>query len=522
MFFQIILIVFNLNLFSNISIIYDENEKLPDEILINNNYDFSITINNNFSNKITIENIVKSGLDNNLLSIRTETPLNLNAGESAKVNFSLQINNNVEYNFLVDFNIALNNSKFSEYFLINTQGIISDYYKSTRNIYGDDLILELKKIIKEHTVHTYRNSRIFMWEDLHNINGTVECVYSGQTIQHTTGIPNVQQTRFNTEHTWPQSLGSDNEPPLSDLHHIFPTNEIANARRASYPFDYVTNSISWAEGGSTLGKNDKGETIFEVRDVQKGNTARAIFYFALKYGNNSNYLNSQEAVLKEWSYNDLPDEFELVKNDKIFEFQNNRNPFVDNPNFLDRVGTLSGGGFPELVNNIEFRDSKIILELDLIDNFTLNIFNSGSANVNITNIELPEFLNNVDFSNTILSRGEFLNYNVNYNSDYLGDLTTGNILITYNNNETNSIEVEIINQKSVQKYKRLDLYPNPSIDFIQIEEGFNFFECYDIYGNRILLNNELNIINTSYVPTGVYVLKVYYKNEIRIGKFAKI
>jgi endonuclease I len=522
MFFYLFYTIFQISLFSNINISYVENQVLPQEIKINQKVDFSLIITNNFSNNITVDKIVISGIDSDSLKLDIQTPVSLGVDESKIINFSLQINNNITYNFLLDFNLSIKNSKFSEYFLVKTEGIVSDYYKSTQNLYGDILIEELKNVISEHTVHTYRNARIFMWEDLHNINGTVECIYTGQTIQHTTGIPNVQQTRFNTEHTWPQSLGSNSEPPLSDLHHIFPSNEIANARRANYPFDYVTNSIIWQEGGSTLGKNDKGETIFEVRDVHKGNTARAILYFALKYGNNSNYLNSQEKVLKEWSYNDLPDEFELQRNEKAFQFQHNRNPFIDNPHFLDRIGSLAHGGFPELINNISIRQNKITLELDIIDNFNLNIFNSGSSNLAISNIILPEFLKEINFSNTTLSRGDLISYNLEFDNNFTNDNLKGDIIITYNNNEHHLIEIEVFKFSSIKNKSNLFISPNPTNNFIEIENGFFEIKCFDLFGREININSNSNILDTSKLTPGIYFLNIKYLDGIKSGQFVKI
>jgi hypothetical protein len=41
-----------------------------------------------------------------------------------------------------------------------------------------------------------------------------------------------------------------------------------------------------------------------------------------------------QAILKQWHFNDLPDNWEISRNDYVDSLQNNRNPFVDSVDFV--------------------------------------------------------------------------------------------------------------------------------------------------------------------------------------------
>jgi deoxyribonuclease-1 len=41
--------------------------------------------------------------------------------------------------------------------------------------------------------------------------------------------------------------------------------------------------------------------------------------------------------LKEWNRKDPPDADERIRNDRIATYENARNPFIDHPEFVDRI-----------------------------------------------------------------------------------------------------------------------------------------------------------------------------------------
>jgi endonuclease I len=205
------------------------------------------------------------------------------------------------------------------------------YYPGTEGLKDQALKDRLYDLIKDHNSLGYYTARLKMFSEIDNKDGWVECVYTGFRLQ-TNGIPD--SNVMNTEHTWPQSEGAGSEPARSDLFHLFPTKSDANSKRGNYPFGTVVN-ITWSEGGSKLGTDSTGDIVFEPRDVHKGNVARAMFYFSIRY--RLSIDNKQEAELRKWHTLDPVDEDEIERCNKINFYQHNRNPFVDWPDFVNRI-----------------------------------------------------------------------------------------------------------------------------------------------------------------------------------------
>lgn len=182
----------------------------------------------------------------------------------------------------------------------------------------------------------YGGARDFMFQyQMDNVGaqGEIECVYTGRTAFVTDRRNAQDQHDYNTEHTWPQSLGATGSAK-SDIHHLFITDMQANGRRGSYPFCNVVSS-DWSEGGSKLGTDSTGQTCFEPRDVQKGNTARAMFYFAVTY--QYDIPANTEATLRAWATQDPVTAADRARNDAVSGVQMTRNFFVDYPELIDEI-----------------------------------------------------------------------------------------------------------------------------------------------------------------------------------------
>ena len=125
-----------------------------------------------------------------------------------------------------------------------------------------------------------------------------------------------------------------------------------NTRRGEKDFD---------NGGETV-LNGTLETdcldtnsTFEPRDEVKGDIARIILYMDVRYEGNAmganepnlvpvdgltTYPNPQIGVLStllQWHEQDPPDAFEKRRNDVIYDWQGNRNPFIDYPEFVNYI-----------------------------------------------------------------------------------------------------------------------------------------------------------------------------------------
>jgi endonuclease I len=200
---------------------------------------------------------------------------------------------------------------------------------------GDDLRQALRDLVIGHNSLSYDDVRELMFTSVDNENGRVQCVYTGQWVT-TNGIP--PSSVMNTEHTWCRSWGSDTLPAKSDLNHLYPTLASVNTRRSNEPFGEVVQP-TWEGGGSALGQDATGSTVFEPRDPHKGDCARALFYFSIRY--NMEITDAvMEDVLRVWNRSDFPDEKEIERNDAVLQIQHKRNPFIDCPEVVDRIPDL--------------------------------------------------------------------------------------------------------------------------------------------------------------------------------------
>ncbi len=194
---------------------------------------------------------------------------------------------------------------------------------------------DLKRILgpmsKQSRSLSYRGAREEMFGSLDNVNGDVCSVYSKECIR-TASIPNHRV--MNAEHTWPKSKGASKKPAVSDLHHIFPANSEVNSIRSSYPFCEVSNT-KWTNNLSSLGTAPGIGTCFEPPIEHRGNVARAMFYFAVRYS--QGIPNAQEEWLRKWHHDDPVDQAEKDRHSEILSIQGNSNPFIEQPGLVEVI-----------------------------------------------------------------------------------------------------------------------------------------------------------------------------------------
>ena len=170
----------------------------------------------------------------------------------------------------------------------------------------------------------------------------VTCVYSGENKIYSEPF-DFSATGYSREHTychsWMPTNPAQNLPEYSDFHHLFPSNlNSANILRSNNPLGEVVN-VTTSFLGCKSGTNSNGQVVFEPRDEHKGDAARAIMYQAICYtsiNGNSWALpsNQDQMILKNWHFQDPPDNWEIARNDFIDSIQNNRNPFIDSINYV--------------------------------------------------------------------------------------------------------------------------------------------------------------------------------------------
>lgn len=201
-----------------------------------------------------------------------------------------------------------------------------------------------------HQTLTYSQARKFLFGQLHIQRSErgyfIKDVYCHKNFNKSSGvgpmrIPN--SNIINCEHTWPQSKFSNRfskSIQKSDLHHLFPTDSRANSTRGNYPFAEVNgmvlgNNCDSSSIGSPTQTYKFSSTYFEPPIEHRGNVARALFYFSVRYQIKINI--TQETYLKKWHEEDPVDQNEIIRNNEIMDIQGNRNPFIDFPHIVSDI-----------------------------------------------------------------------------------------------------------------------------------------------------------------------------------------
>lgn len=191
--------------------------------------------------------------------------------------------------------------------------------------------------------------------------GRLRGIYTGFTITLTPGFDPTTDAfsqSVNTEHTWPQSMGADEEPAKSDMHHLFPVKANVNSSRSNCPYgeipdeetdtwyrtDQSATSVPFSDVEEWSEKDNdhpdlRFECRFEPREDHKGDAARAIFYFMTVYPERANaeFFDVQKDVLRLWHQFDQPTAAEQTRSEKIAVHQGSVNPYVIDTTLVRRA-----------------------------------------------------------------------------------------------------------------------------------------------------------------------------------------
>ena len=228
---------------------------------------------------------------------------------------------------------------------------IANYYAGI-NSASSTFLSDLSALINPHTVVSYFNYKTTMMNqfeirDTTNGQSFVTCVYSGErkVFDEPFDWTAVGYSREHSYcHSWMPTYPCDNpeQPEYNDQHNLWPTNlQQANTPRSNLPLMDIDGQIVFTYLEGNVGYSGS-QLVYEPRAAQKGNAARSIFYMATCYngqgGNNWQLPSNQsQESLKTWHYNDLPDNYEIARNEFIFSKQANRNPYIDSINFVCHV-----------------------------------------------------------------------------------------------------------------------------------------------------------------------------------------
>jgi hypothetical protein len=165
------------------------------------------------------------------------------------------------------------------------------------------------------------------------------------------GFTGIYESR---EHVWPDSLQGPGDTSNSsrgsrgDIHMLKPLSQSVNSSRGNNPYGGITN---------TGGPGNIGGGYWFPGSTDKGDAARILFYAATRYQSTLTLVNGQPTTntqmgdlnaLLHFNYQDVPDLFERRRNDTIyrgddtqtagddspFAGTNNRNAYIDHPEYV--------------------------------------------------------------------------------------------------------------------------------------------------------------------------------------------
>lgn len=319
------------------------------------------------------------------------SPTGIAIADSVPVVVRYAPRHNVQRNAVLLLGVRDGVARYTVAVRLRGEAVYSDAaYSFTENLWGGALLGALRTYVKGHTALTYNQARDLMFERIDKrADDSLECPYSGRKIRVINRQDAQNNHQFNTEHTWPQSRGAETEPPKSDLFHLRATDVTINDKRANYPFGNVESNVQYERAGSKLGNDKSGTVVFEVRDVYKGDIARGMLYFATCYGNPSDYLNTQESVLRQWCIADPVSSEEQQRNVDIEQWQKRRNPFIDHPEFLERIYSISGkADFPLIANPVLTDTFSIFGEYSRLPELPLLLGNTGTDTAFVRSVEV--------------------------------------------------------------------------------------------------------------------------------------
>ena len=254
-----------------------------------------------------------------------------------------------------------------------------NYYSGVNTSSAAALRASLHALIDDHQRYPYTSTATDTWDILEFADqdptnpGRILDVYRNASYQKYGG----GNTEYNREHTWPKSYGFANDGssnyPYTDTHMLFLSDSGYNSSRGNKPYaNCLTNCVerttvanAGAGGGSGVfpGNSNWYDTInWQTWGGRKGDVARALLYMDVRYeggvhgvtgvaepdliltddpglikSSSSNlsvaYMGRLSDLLR-WHAEDPVDEKEMLRNEAVYTYQGNRNPFIDRPEWV--------------------------------------------------------------------------------------------------------------------------------------------------------------------------------------------
>jgi len=218
--------------------------------------------------------------------------------------------------------------------------------------------------------------------------------------------------RWNREHIYPQSRGgfSDGTSDTPDGINVWEPTSAAMLNHGHADAHHLRAE----DGPENSSRNNKDYGLTDYNGFSgnagswKGDVARAVFYMAIRY-NGLDVVNGNPpdttvgqlgdlATLLQWNVNDPSDDFEMNRNNYIYTWQQNRNPFIDYPYLADYIwGSRAGQAFS--LSTPDFSELKVAIYPNPAKNYITVAGITSSATLQLFSISGQQLLT-ADFSGT--------------------------------------------------------------------------------------------------------------------------
>jgi len=340
----------------------------------------------------------------------------------------------------------------------------------------------LGTLINNHQQVFYSNYKSTIIDNFYTRDTTgeekvVNCEYSGQFVLFTPPFdftPLNMSREHATASSWMPTFGAqghEDRYAYSDQHNLRLANQNdVNAPRSNFPFDEIVNQTGSFQLAK-FGTDANSKKVFEPRDDIKGDVARSIMYMLTAYNRlpNSGFgqpsiaawsldslvipgtfpapdeklsTRQKQAILRKWNLQDPPSPFERARNEFVQDEQNNRNPFIDHPEWACYIdfntmryvvnGCNGTVGIGEIENNID------VLAYPNPAHEKLNVSIISDKSYNGT-IEIADMT-----GKTVLSKSTAINAGENWIEIGLNDFVSGNYILTISGNGTVKKKVQVI------------------------------------------------------------------------------
>ncbi|KQK24562.1 endonuclease I [Chryseobacterium aquaticum] len=289
--------------------------------------------------------------------------------------------------------------------------------------------------------------------------------YNFSSVSDQCGTYSVEGNCYNREHIVPQSFFNEGSPMKNDIHFVRATDGKVNGMRSNYPFGKVGSTTFTSLNGSKLGTSTSSGfsgTVFEPIDEFKGDVARMVFYFVTRYQNqlssfsSGNMLGSSAFpglqtwelnVLLAWHNQDPVSQAEINRNNASYTFQGNRNPFIDNPNYVNQIwGSQTPTGDTQAPTTV----TNLAIPSKTTNNISLT-WNASTDNVAVTSYDVymnGSLKSNVTSTSTTITG---LNPSTSYSfyvkaKDAAGNTSANSSTVSGTTNASTALPVNCVNE----------------------------------------------------------------------------